>query len=330
MLKISETITLSAEKKKSKVKNIIFTASKIIISAALIYWILSGTDFTEIFRAISSASLFLIIISFSLHFIGYYVSAVRWKLLLNTQGVDVGIPYLIKSYIISTFFNNLLPSTVGGDTVRAYDSYKAGKSKSGAVAVIFVDRFLGLFVLMIFALFAVFFVDKITNQVPYLFLWVIAGFILMMFVVWIIFFPSKKLIEFVGKLRIPFSSKLQRMSEKIIGSFWNFKGQKNVLFKALLLSFLLHANVVAYYFLIASALNFHIPFYNFFLIVPLAIFIMMLPISINGIGLRESIFFLFFSTFAISKPEAIAFAWIEYGILLLLGVLGGIVYAFRK
>lgn len=316
--------------KPNKKKQLIFTAVKLSISAILIYWILQGTNFHEIFSAISKANFLLVAFAFSLHFIGFYVSGWRWKILLKAQGVESNLWFLIKSCIVAMFFNNLLPSTVGGDSLRAYDSYKAGKSKSGAVAVIFVDRFLGLFVLMFFALTAVFFANQLTTKVPYLYLWVLFGFIGMAMVVWIIFLPSKKLIELVGKIKIPFSQKLQRLLEKIINAFWAFKGNKKVLVKALALSFILQVNVVTYYFLISRALDFTIPYYNFFLIVPLSIFIMMLPISINGIGLRENAFFFFFAAFYIAKPDAIAFAWIEYGILLLQGVLGGIVYAFRK
>lgn len=313
-----------------KFRQIGITILKILISTVLIYWILRGTNFKEIFLAIGSANFFLVAVSFSLHFIGFYVSAIRWKLLLQAQGVETKIGYLIKSYIVSTFFNNLLPSIIGGDTIRAYDSYKAGKSKSGAVAVVFVDRFLGLFALMVFALITVFLASDITSRIPYLFLWVVLGFLLMALVIWIIFFPSKKLLGFVSKIKIPFSAKLQRILEKIIEAFWTFKGQKKVLFKALGLSFILHANVITYYFVISASLNFSVPYYYFFLIVPLSIFIMMLPISINGIGLRENTFFFFLSVFAVSKPEAIAFAWIEYGMIITLGVIGGIVYALRK
>ena len=78
------------------------------------------------------------------------------------------------------------------------------------------------------------------------------------------------------------------------------------------------------------ALEFPIPFNHFFLIIPLSIFIMMLPISINGIGIRESIFAFFFLSYGVSKPEAVAFAWLVYGITILQGVVGGIVYALRK
>lgn len=327
----TETIALAPEIKKiNKSKRLMLTVIKALISAVLIYWILSGTNFKEIFISMSSANFILIILAFSLHFIGFYISAARWRLLLKAQGVNARISFLIKSYLVSSFFNNLLPSTVGGDTVRGYDSYKAGASKPGAVAVIFVDRFLGLFVLMIFALAAVSFAVKITAQSPLLFLWVSLAFLLMTLIVWIIFFPSKKLLDLVDKIRVPFSAKLQRILEKTIEAFWIFKGQKIVLFKALGLSFLLQVIIIFYYFLISSALNFPVSYYNFFLIVPLSIFIMMLPISINGIGLRENIFFFFLSAFAVTKAESIAFAWIEYGMVIMLGLIGGIMYMIRK
>jgi uncharacterized protein (TIRG00374 family) len=313
-----------------KKKKLNFTAVKIIISALLIYWILRGTNFNEIFTAIRSADVPLLLLAFSLHFVGFFVSALRWKILLKEQNVDSNLRYLIRSSIVAIFVNHLLPSTFGGDTVRAYDSYRLGKSKSNAVAVIFVDRFLGLSALMLYALVAVFFAVPIVSKVPYLNAWISLGAIVMTVIIWMIFMPPRKLPALLAELKIPFSSKLQNILEKIITAFWGFKGKRKALLQALGLSLILQANVVTYYFLIALALDFHIAYFNFFLVVPLAIFVMMMPISINGIGLRENIFFFFLGAFAIAKTEAIAFAWIEYGILLLQGVLGGIIYALRK
>jgi hypothetical protein len=73
-----------------------------------------------------------------------------------------------------------------------------------------------------------------------------------------------------------------------------------------------------------------IPLVSFFLIIPLVTLLMMLPVSINAIGIRENAFIFFFATFGIFSPEAVAFAWIAYGLVLVQGVLGGIVYALRK
>ena len=87
---------------------------------------------------------------------------------------------------------------------------------------------------------------------------------------------------------------------------------------------------MVHYYIIANVLDFPIPLSAFFWIVPLALFIMMVPVSINAIGLRESAFVFFFATFGVAKPEAVAFAWLAYGMVVLQGLLGGIVYVLRK
>jgi hypothetical protein len=102
------------------------------------------------------------------------------------------------------------------------------------------------------------------------------------------------------------------------------------LVKALVLSMLLQVNVIIHYYLIALALGLSLPFYSFFLIIPLATVIMMVPISVNAIGIRENVFAFFFAPFGILVPQAVAFAWLAYGMVLIQGVLGGIVYGLRR
>ncbi|MCB9207150.1 MAG: flippase-like domain-containing protein, partial [Ignavibacteriales bacterium] len=111
----------------------------VIISTGLLLFLLKDVEFSEIIHSIKSADLFLLLIAFSLHAFGLIISAFRWRLLLKSLKVPSKIPYLIKSYLVASFFNHFIPSTVGGDSVRAYDSYKLGNNKSKGLAVIMVD-----------------------------------------------------------------------------------------------------------------------------------------------------------------------------------------------
>jgi len=119
-------------------------------------------------------------------------------------------------------------------------------------------------------------------------------------------------------------------TNKITNGFSAFRGKTDTLAKAFGLSLLLQGNVVLQYFVFAEALHFSISFLSFLLIIPLAIFVMLLPVSINGIGIRESVFVLFLSPWGIDKPEALALAWLAYGSYVIHGLLGGLVYACRK
>jgi hypothetical protein len=309
-----------------KKKKLLLTLVKIAISGGLIYWILRGTNLGEILAAVSSANVWLLVIAFSLHIAGFTLSAFRWRMLLRTRGSDASIPFLIESYIVGVFFNNFLPSTIGGDVYRAYDSWRLGQSRSGAVAVVFVDRFLGLLALMLFALLALLAANELTQNIPLLYVWILLGTAGMLAAVWLMFMPPRWLPGLIARMKLPFGSKIR----SIIEAFLAFKGERDVLFKALGISILLQANVVLHYYLIARSLNLPIPFYSFFLIIPLATVITLLPISVNGIGVRENVYVFFLAPFAVLKPEAVAFAWIGYGMVVLQGIIGGIIYGLRR
>ena len=109
-----------------------------------------------------------------------------------------------------------------------------------------------------------------------------------------------------------------------------FRGRRLALATALGISILFQLNVVTFYFLIGCSMSFEIPYYDFLLIVPLAILIMLVPVSINAIGIREGAFVFLLAAFGISKAQAVAYAWVEFGLFLSFSVLGGIVYALRS
>jgi uncharacterized protein (TIRG00374 family) len=299
---------------------------KLVVSGVLIVWILHSTNLAEIGESIRKANTWLLLLAFLLHLIGLLISALRWRMLIRSHGNEASILFLVKSYIVGMFFNNFLPSTIGGDVYRTIDSLKIGQSKSNALAIVFVDRFLGLLTLMLFALIALMNKNELTAKIPYLPIWIGLGTIAMLIVTWQIFMPGKWLPIFISKLRIPFSKKIAGILE----AFMAFKGQGGVLVKALVLSALLQVNVVIHYYLISKSLMLPIPFLSFFLIIPLATVIMMLPISVNGIGIRENIYAFFFSAFGIFQAEAVAFAWIAYGMILFQGMVGAILYAIRR
>ena len=103
-----------------------------------------------------------------------------------------------------------------------------------------------------------------------------------------------------------------------------------MLFSALALSVLLQLNVILHYYLLALSLGIDIPLQAMFIIVPVAIVVMMIPVSINAIGIREAIFVTMFGLYGISSADALAFAWMSFVLITILGVIGGIVFMLRK
>ncbi|WP_424097887.1 lysylphosphatidylglycerol synthase transmembrane domain-containing protein [Moorena producens] len=192
------------EKKLAARKKLILTIIKCGVSIALLSWALRKTNLPDIFEAVSSANIPLLIAAFVVYLASYYIRAHRWRILLLAQNVKARIPYLYKSYMVSIFFSNFLPSTIGGDAVRAYDAWRLGTSKSVALATVFLDRFLGLLGLMLFGLGALFFSQKLIAQLPLLHLWVMLGTAAILLLLSMIFIPSQKISSFISKIKLPF------------------------------------------------------------------------------------------------------------------------------
>jgi uncharacterized protein (TIRG00374 family) len=306
-------------------------AVKALASAGLLYWVLRGTDLGEVTRALAAANVSLLVVAFGMCFVGYFLSVTRWGVLLSAQGVPVRKRKLVHTYLVAMFFNNFLPSTIGGDAYRAYESWRWGSSKSGALAVVFVDRFLGLVALVLFALGASAVWQGISGVVR-LPTWTIAlAAAGMVGVVWAIFFtPALTLGRQLERTGLPGSKFVAGIVGRVKDAFQDFRGRRDALAKAMFLSLALQTNVVLYYYVMARALGFDVGLPPFFLIIPLSIFAMLIPISINGIGIRENAFAFFFALFGVAKAESVALAFVDYGLLLLQGAVGAIAYALRE
>ncbi len=150
----------------------LLTLVKVLVSAGLVYWILRNSNLAEIWNSIRNANISLLIFAFCMFYAGYFITALRWKTLLHAQGVDAPLFYLVKSFMVAVFFNNFLPSTIGGDLMRMYDSYRMGGSKTGAVSVIFIDRLFGVTALLSYALIAILLSSAVRAQIPLLWFWV--------------------------------------------------------------------------------------------------------------------------------------------------------------
>lgn len=313
-----------------KAKRILLVAAKILVSGGLIWWLLRSADLATIGHTVASADRRILLVAFLVFFIGYFITAARWKLLLHTQGVASRIWFLVQSFAIAVFFNNFLPSTVGGDVYRMYDSWRLGAGKTRAVSVVLVDRIFGLFALLCYALAASLFVPEVARRLPGLQLFILLAMAGIMVIAWLAFGGGHHLLRRVQELEHPLFRLPLKIVNRIAAGFELFRGRRDVLLKALGFSFLLQLNVVFHYWLITAALGLEVPFHAMFLVVPLALLLMMLPVSINGIGLRETVFVFLLGLFAVSREQAIAFAWISFGMILAQGVIGGIVFMVRR
>src|SRR4051812_46675083 len=130
------TESTAAREGTPKRRALLLPALRLIVSLALVAWVFHRARFAEVADAFRSADPWPVLLALALNPLGTWASVSRWRLLLRTRGVDVPLGSLVRAFLVGVFFNNLLPSTIGGDAVRAWESSRAGADRSTAVAVV--------------------------------------------------------------------------------------------------------------------------------------------------------------------------------------------------
>jgi uncharacterized protein (TIRG00374 family) len=300
---------------------------KLAVSLSLFGWILSRTDLAPVREALVGVDMRWLAAGFLSQMVGAALIALRWRALLAVRGVEPGYRYLFASTLSSMFFRQFLPSVIGGDALRGHDAWRAGASPGFALVSLFVDRLVGLLTLALFAFGALVLLGG-RSELAGVLLPVGLGLLLMLALIGSMFArggPAAGLGGLTARLPARVAGKLDTLVE----GMRVYRGQGRVLAQVFAISLLLQVNVVTFYWMLGQALGLAVPYGAFFAIVPIAIFVMMLPITINGIGLRETMFVFLLGLWAVAPGPALAFAWLEFGTVLAVGLFGGVVYLLR-
>lgn len=314
---------------KKKNKNIIKFILKFIFGFSLIAFLLTyKTSITEILDVLKRADPIWLLASFLLHGVGLLISALRWQILIKAQGDHARLSFLAKSYLVGAFFNNFLPSRIGGDISRIRDGSRYSQTLLKSSAIILVERLSGIIILLVFASVASFFRISIAQDIPVVWISLLLG-LLGLLLISIFFTPfTDRLIK-----KIPDKKHLTKIKSKIF-DFKNiilqYKDKKIALVKTLFWAFLLQINVILHFFLIGKALHLQIQFFDYFIFIPIVLLIQLIPITINGLGLREGSYIEIFEYYGVAPGTAFSFAFIDVAFMLIIGLAGGIIYVTRK
>ena len=136
---------------RSRARQFLITTLKLVISIGLLGVLFARTDLGDLWQNVRNASLPWVFAALGLYLVQMLVATWRWRALLVPQGVTVGHRTLLSSYLVATFFNNFLPSNIGGDVIRIRDTAGPAGSRTLAATVVLVDRGIGLMGLVLVA-----------------------------------------------------------------------------------------------------------------------------------------------------------------------------------
>ena len=303
---------------------------KVVVSAGLLYVLLSRVDLGRLWATARTASVPWLLTALGLYFAMIFVSAWRWGLLLRAQRIVMRLGSLVRSYLVATFFNNFLPSNIGGDVVRVRDTAQAAGSKTRAATVVLVDRGIGLLALVFVAAAGASMLPKGSPVVgpfgPSL-LWLIlaAGTALAA--------PMLVMPQRIGQLLAPLKTLHQEWVEerisRLVTALARFRETPAALGLGFFGAILVQAILVGFYAAIAQALGVPIPMAHLAVMIPLSFIVQMAPVSVNGLGVREATFSYYFTQLGLPLESALALSFLGAVLVMIFSLSGAAAYLTR-
>lgn len=311
-------------------KGLLTLALKLVFSLSIIiYLLLKVVPFQEVLSALKYIDFFWLALSFSLHALGLIISAYRWQILIRAQGDEVPLGFLAKSYLVGNFFNLFLPTRFGGDVVRIWDGSRYSRSLLKSSAIVLVERFTGIIILLTFASTASLFRLDMARRLPIIWISLLVG-LFGLFAAFLFLTPLARILL----LKIPEKGVLLKIKTKALEFHQTvlvYREKKSPFMLALFWAFLLQVNVILHYWLAGKAFSLDIRLVDYFIFIPIILVILTIPVTISGLGLREVIFIEIFKSYGIASQIAFSFSLIvDFVFTLIIGSLGGIIYALRK
>ena len=309
----------------------IISVLQIVISILLLSYIIWRNDPQEILRTLQTMDWRWYLPAFALFIINIILRAYRWYMLLHTLDNRPSFPYLIYLYFVGFFANNFIPSGFGGDIVKIASLRQATGRGAVAASSVIMDRVTGLLGSTLIALLALIW-NRITptNHVdmpPSL--WIVIDFISISIPLTLItlrffnpFLWFKENFSIASK--IPAYGKLIELSETVK------KYPLQVLLRSLLVSLPFTIILIVIQYSIARALGVDLPIAVFSLFVPIISILNLLPISFNGLGVRETLYQFLFVPIGVPSATAVSMALAFTFLRIASGLIGGLMLAFRN
>lgn len=298
---------------------------KLTITVGLILVLVSKTDVNALLAGFKRAHVFLFGIAFAVSTLTILIRSYKWQLLLRIQGAELSLARIQSLNYMGLFFNNFFLGSVGGDAFRIYKTIQYPKSKSGAISSVAIEKLTNVITLVgLLGTFGVLNLYTntflITGQIYTIF----TLFLVLVFMICIGMFLFAK-----RETGLRESSKIGKIKHEILESIAIYNSCR-ILITTLVLSFLFYITNIAAMYFYALAGNVEISLMHLCFIVPAVFLAVMIPISVNGIGIQEGAFFGYFSFIGVDSDSALLIAILPRIAMLLLSLVGAVLFSLES
>jgi len=300
-------------------------AARITVTLALLAFVLWKIDVRALAASVSGLSWPWVLAVFAVVYAAIIVSTWKWGAILSRRGLPAPFGPLLRFYMIGQFFNNVLPTTIGGDVVRAWEHSKTSGDVPGSAGSVVSERLIAGVAQGVATVFALAFV-RVSPEMLALAL----GFLVMDLV-------------FAGLFAVPRVA--EGLSRSVLGA--RFGGTHDIVVETVrevrqtlrdpwvlvrvgLLSLLFQVCVAGVNYCIFHAMGVPVTLAQCLVFTPMIFTVTPLPISIAGFGVREASYVFFFGQIGVAAPAAVAASFLFFAIVAVASLPGAPLFAVSK
>jgi glycosyltransferase 2 family protein len=253
----------------------------------------------------------------------------RWQKLLAARGVHERLPWLNRAYFVSYTAGQVLPTAVGGDASRVYETARRHPGRLGDLtAIVLLERALGGVATLILA--AVGFALAIGRYDVGAYLWIELAFVVGTIVLAVLFFsesargPLRRTVPLLRRLR------LERPLRAFYEGVHVFRGHKRLMAGVLALTLGVQAYRVLAIWMTGRAVGVDLSPRPYYVMGPLLFLVMLVPFTINGLAVREAFFVSFLTQLGVSKEAAFATGFLFFVVTIVLALPGAVIIAVEN
>ncbi len=291
------------------IKRIIKIAITSILLIGIIV-VMGGVE--KVLTLLAGMKISYVLLILILHTTDRAIMTYKWLRLLRIKNIHIGIIQGIKIYCASMIWGIFLPSTIGSDAIRVISVTRRGHPSKEVLASVVIERIVGFLSAVLLGIFSCILISRLTNLGPKFqtVFWMGCIVLLVGGAVFALSFSQRFFDLVYGKLLRRFSNtKIIQKLKNFHISYKEFNAQETEMIIFAGLTFLEQLFPIFITWLIALGLGISVDLLFIAGVLPLTLLVSRLPVSINGIGVFESVFALLLSLAGVTTSQAVAIAF---------------------
>jgi len=300
----------------------------LLVTGLCLAYLIWKIDLGKTLHVIADANPWYLLLALALMIVTILPMAWRWQLLLRAKGVDDTIPWLTRAYFVSYAAGQILPTSVGGDAVRIYETARRhpGHGDTGAATVL-LERAIGGAATLVLA--AIGFLLAVGQYDVGAYLWVEGFFVVATIILGFLLFSrrARPLLK-LGRPLLAFV-RLDKLVARVYHAMHSYRDHVGVLFVVFFVTLGLQAIRVLAVWLSGKAVGIDLSPRPYYVMGPLLFLVMLVPFTVNGFAVRESFFVSFLGNLGVSPDQAFAAGFLFFVITILMALPGALILAWE-